>query len=489
MHIRDYTFFFYCKMPLTEVSQFLERKIITKDLADFLRDKFVQETLKNTFVEPIEDDRYIHVTSKSKSRFKASLAPNEVLSLEFHPSGNPLAVSRMDGSLTVWIFRHHRGIFERAQKVYLRDAAAFERVITSISWNPRELNQFATTSNSNEIPLWRIDDTKRDLAKLKVITVGSHRSKIIKCLYDPMGEWLLAITKNGAVYIFDPKNDYSLYHNSNLWEHLKYQDSIYSVCWNNTGTHIFVGLKNGSLVVLEWQPGREGNSTHCLKMITELKNHRNSITVLKMDPRGIYLVSGSSDGSCIVWDLEILCPKSVISDLSASVVGIDIDHLGQTLVICTSDSQLGFYDLKDGSLVAQRSRESLHSDLVFGFHPGKSWYITSGKNDTLENHTMSASDPLKYWKVEYEKQLNALRSVKAAEQTSELDSRSHNHGPSISSDSDVLPMGRGNLGFRGSQVNSSAGGRAKRYHPNKREREPIHLKKSDDIPRKSRFNK
>lgn len=408
-------------------SKFLQNRSISTELSNMVTEKFIEETLSKKNIETVEDERYSHVVSHSKSRFAASIIPNEVLALEFHPTGDVVAYSRMDGSLSIWKLNSTQGRFSQSTGyIYIPGAVNSEMVITSLSWNPKELGQLTTASNSNEIFLWGLDDSKRGIVKLKTIILRNHKTKLNRCVYDPSGKWLLCSTKTECIYLFDVENEHSLHHTLDLWELLKYRDSITSITWNNSGSHIFVGLRNGKLIILEMTFKHDEIS---FEVIIDIEAHRNSITSLKMDPCGRFLIAGSSDGTCSIWNLRSMSCSSVISDLDSAVISLDIDHLGKIIAICTSGDQVYFYNANNYELIKKESLVSFHSDLIFKFHPNKSWYILSGKDDCLRNLTTQAADELTYWKQEYEKNLGII-SKKPTGPGSKNGSVSNHGGPS-----------------------------------------------------------
>lgn len=401
-------------MPV-QLNKFLEKKTMTSELANELCEYFIKETFQPHNIEDIEDVRYTQTFSKTKSRFGTStLIDNEILSIEFHPAGDKIAYSRADGSLTVWLLGPDGTFASSKGRIYVTDIIGSEKLVTSISWNPTELNHFATASNTNEVHIWKTDEQKLDevdlLFKLKT---DSNKSKINKCIYDPTGRYLLAITKSECLYLYDVKNNYTLLSKSEIGELLGEHEAISSSCWDNSGNNIFLGLKKGILVLLTV----DENNELCIKFKTNA--HRSSIIALKMDPWGRFVVSASSDGTCLIWSSETLASTLSILSANSSIVSIDLDFLGKILAICTGDDTLSFYDVNSGKLLHSVAISHLRSDLVFKFYPTRFWYIVSSKDDILKNYFSLSGDPLKLWKNEFDKQLFESRRSKSSKSLSE----------------------------------------------------------------------
>ncbi|CAI4051156.1 hypothetical protein SUVZ_14G0810 [Saccharomyces uvarum] len=378
-------------MSSSETIDIVNQKTITSEVAASVTSKYLQSTLSKNNTSDIEDERFIHVSSRSHSRFTSTpVTPNEVLSLKFHASGSSMAYSRMDGSLTVWFIKDVS--FDKSVKVYIPDCCGSDKLATDLSWNPTSLNQMAIVSNSSEISLLLINEVTLKASKLRTLSLGS-KTKVNSCLYDPLGNWLLAATKSEKIYLFNVKEDHRLVHSLNVSDiSPNPNDVVYSIAWNNNGSHIFVGFKSGHLVILKVRD-------EMLEVSTKIKAHTGSITGIKIDPWGRYFVTGSSDGNCYIWSLKSLCCEKIIQDLDSAVVALDVCHLGKILGVCTEDEMVYFYDLNEAKLLESKSLANHKSDLVLKFYPDKSWYILSGKNDTLSNHFVKSDKNLiTYWK-------------------------------------------------------------------------------------------
>lgn len=374
---------------------------VTPDLVKEVTSKFISQTLTSEYTDSVEDDRFSQTQSKTRSRFAPALSPNEILACEFHPSGSQVAYSRVDGSLTVWEFENSNGLFTQNCRYNLtKDVINSEKVVTDLSWNPTETDQLAATSNSNEILVWSVDNVRNSIIKMKTLQVPGSKTKVYKCDYSPNGKWLLCSTKNELLYLFSVNDEYRLDFTFDIWTALGYQSSVTSLVWSNNGSHIFIGLKNGKIILLE--VAKDDENVVSLRVVFTIDAHRNSISSLKMDPQGRFLLAGSMDGTCSAWDTSNLCCVYTINNIDAAVVSLDINHLGSILVVSTGDDKLYFHNANDGSFINSQSLEGLKSDMVFRFHPNKTWYILSSTNDTLSNHTASYADELTFWKKEIE---------------------------------------------------------------------------------------
>lgn len=380
----------------------MDQRTIDSPMANAMTTKFLQE-LK---AEKIQDERYTRAITRTHSRFTSSITPNEVLALQFHPSGAYLAYGRMDGSLTVWVLQGHS--FNKAKNCYIPDANGNDKVINDLSFNPSELNEFATVSNSNEIFIWNIqNDSSPTVNKLRTLSLPSSKVKVNRCAYDPRGIWFFAATKSDCLYIYNVKEEHSMVASLPVHSISDENDTIYSISWDNSGKFIFIGFRSGKLALLEVS---DDTGEMTFKLIVQA--HRSAISVIKMDPVGRFVITGSTDGSCALWDTSTLTCSLIIDDMEGAVISMDVDHLGKILAVCSTDDLVRFYNINDGTLWKTENMQKFNSELVVRFYPRKSWFILSGENDTLESYCgpVSITDPLLLWKSDYANKLSSLNT-------------------------------------------------------------------------------
>lgn len=356
-------------------------------------EKLISGMLNKQHVEDIEDDRYSHVVSRSQSRFAAPISSNRILNLEFHPSGHYMAYSREDGSLTVW--RLANVSFARSKKMVIPSA-----MIRWVSWNHQEISEFATCSGSHELFIWGVDEKKREIVKLRTLSSGNKNNKIDRCVFDPQGRWLLS--QHGlSLQFWDVKSDYGLQQSYQLEEldsTASDDDVITAVVWTNSGSHVIVGLHSGKVCVL--QVGQDS-----VRPVLSIEAHRSAVTSMVIDPWGRKLVTGGADGSCNIWELATMCCTRTI-DKHARICSMDVDPLGKILAVTTADNTVHFYDTNEGQLLASQNLKTTESDPLIKFYPDKSWFILSGRDDSIERHFTpnNYNDLISFYKVDNEKQ-------------------------------------------------------------------------------------
>ncbi|QLL31264.1 hypothetical protein HG536_0B01250 [Torulaspora globosa] len=385
-----------------EHARLADERVFTPELATSMTEKVLTVLMNKSQTEEIEDDRYVNVVSRTQSRFASPLSPNQIVSLEIHPSGKSLAYSRADGSLTVWVMTGPT--FARSRKLYVANAVGRDKSVSCLSWDSTEMNQLATVCNGSEVLVWAVDEKKRTMSKVRTISVGA-KLKLHTCAYDPTGRWLLALAKSEELYLFDARKDHELHTVSDL-KQLIAGDSVHCLAWNNTGSHLFLGLKSGKLALLEF------DASNGFKLCMSVDAHRGLVSSIAVDPWGRFVVTGGSDGICVVWDISSMCCSVVIDGLDSPIASLSIDHLGKCVALCTEKGDLRFYDLHSGKCLLRQKMGASGSDLVARFYPDRTWLIIPSKWDILERHFTPSTynDALGLWKAGHEKPKIDLRN-------------------------------------------------------------------------------
>lgn len=433
-------------------AQFLIQTKLTKNFADYLANEFIDNLFQPDNIQPILDNRYNYIQSRQRTRFNSrdSIVANEILSLQFHPNGNWLIYSRMDGSLNLWSLienNSNKGLFNLDPSVdhlHSADIVGTDNLITCISWDPKSLdisgnnrgniynsnkNNFVTSMNNNQLFIWNIQtgsNKQKNLQILQKISLSNKKIKLNKCFYSNNGNWIYGITKNDGIFIFDSKinsnnhiDNMNADHNDNFLYHwdvkrenlLNDNDVVYSFEIDKLDKLVFLGLKSGKIIVGQMiQSDKDTDNKLKINYLTTLNNHRTSITSLKFDPMGRFLFSGSTDGTLIFWNiLQGFQIEHTITDINNSINMLDVDNLGKLLSVCTENGKVSFYDINNANLFCVKQLDTSLSLPILKFLPNKAWFITSVENDVLNMYTMESTDILQFWKLQYDTKLKESR--------------------------------------------------------------------------------
>ncbi|AAS54005.1 AFR634Wp [Eremothecium gossypii ATCC 10895] len=268
----------------------------------------------------IRDDHFHRMEHPSRLERRPTVN-NRVIALASNSVGSLATWARTDGSITVMNVATERYSFT------IKEAQGVGKLCLSIAWNPVEADQFVTVGTSTSVKLWNASDSKNPL--LKTLVTGS-RIKNYKCLFDPLGQWLLVLTKASEIYLYAATEGYRLHSISKIQpEHEAGAgscDTVESVAWLNDGQHIILGFKLGSIKIFKLgDAGFEIRNT--------MFGHLKTITSLAVDPWGLYFVAGSEDGSCSLWSLKDFTCKTVHSEPEGVVESVSISDDGFVLAV------------------------------------------------------------------------------------------------------------------------------------------------------------
>ncbi|AGO10877.1 AaceriAFR634Wp [[Ashbya] aceris (nom. inval.)] len=268
----------------------------------------------------IRDEHFHRMEHPSRLERRPTVS-NRVIALASNSVGSLAAWARTDGSVTVMDVTTERYSFT------IKEAHGAGKLCLSIAWNPIEADQFVTVGSSTSVKLWNASDSKNPL--LKTLVTGP-RTKNHKCLFDPLGQWLLVLTKAGEIYLYAAGEGYQLHSISKIQTDHEADvgscDPVESVAWLNDGQHIVIGFKLGSIKIFKLgHSGFESRNT--------MLGHLKAITSLAVDPWGLQFVAGSEDGSCSLWSLKDFTCKAVHSESEGIVESVSISDDGFVLAV------------------------------------------------------------------------------------------------------------------------------------------------------------
>ena len=109
-----------------------------------------------------------------------------------------------------------------------------------------------------------------------------------------------------------------------------------------------------------------------------LKGHKKGVASISLSPNGKYLVSSSSDGTVIIWDLDSGAKIQTITDHSDQVNSACFSNDGSHILSASSDGTVKITDLKSGKTLRTLDNCCVATCAVYS-HCGN--FIASGSND------------------------------------------------------------------------------------------------------------
>lgn len=381
--------------------------------------RFLEKLLnKQTFVQ-IRDNHYFKL--QSTERYEPAIR-NEVICMNIHPIGKYAAWSRFDGTVSVMNLQR---LTDKTDTI--RDVHGLDKLCHSITWNPNEATQFATVGNTSTVKIWDVSNKKTPL--LKSFTTNS-KMKNYQCLFSPLGQWLVVLTKSEELYLFDISKGYKLHSISTVQifgdDEL---DSTYCICWSNDGTHIYLGFKSGKIAIYQLR-----DQGFIRKFVSE--GHSSAVTNLIIDPWGRFLISSSHDSTCAFWSLSSFICYQVVEDIDGIIDNIDISSDGYILAIgyrnpSTKQGYIRFVETISLKEIGNLSIENSNC-VMPRFFPHNIQFLSTYQSDKIVQFSVQDKDPITFIENEFQsrsKLMEQSAKVSAIKYQNRRDGSANNDNP------------------------------------------------------------
>ncbi|KAI8827083.1 WD40-repeat-containing domain protein [Fimicolochytrium jonesii] len=239
--------------------------------------------------------------------------------------------------------------------------------INDITYPEHSSDVFATASDT-DIRIWNAQTS----AELLRIAVPNLECKCI--VFKKDGTSLITGWNDGKIRAFGPQSGRLQYEIGDAHKGCVTALAV-TECWNEGGEfRLISGGADGQVRV--WRI----TATH-RRLEEAMKEHKGTITAIKIRKTDLECVSSSSDGSCIVWDLMRYVRNQILFAPSFfKAVSYYPDE--SQLLTSGTDRKVGYWEAFDGSLI--RELEASQSDTINGLDitaDGK--YFVIGGSDKL----------------------------------------------------------------------------------------------------------
>ena len=194
-----------------------------------------------------------------------------VHSMTFSPDGKMLAAGGWgDNTVKLW---------NVATGDQIASLEGHDKTINGLAFSP-EGNILASASNDNTVKLWDV------AARKEIVTRTGHSNVVTSVAFSPDGNTLASASRDWTVKLWNLASRREI-------ASLRHMGGVVSVAFSPDGTTLATG-KFGEITLWDVR-NRE--------VIATLKGHADNVISLFFLPDGSRLISGSSDGTMMIWDM------------------------------------------------------------------------------------------------------------------------------------------------------------------------------------------
>lgn len=260
----------------------------------------------------------------------------EVTWLSFAPSGERLASASLDRTVRLWDVGGRR--LDRVLRGH-------SDIVTCVAWDPTG-ERVASTSWDGRLVLWEADSGEH--VELRT----PHSDPVWRVSWSPDGSRLATASEDCSVRLWDAL------HATPLDAYLGHEGGLMAVAFEVDGEHVVSGSYD--MTVKEW-------SLETPPPVLTLRGHVADVSSAVFHPRKDLLLTAGRDTSVRLWDTQTGEETAVLLGPNGAT-GIDVSPDGSLLVSGTTTGTVVPWDLE-----SLREGESvpLHSERVIGvaFHP------------------------------------------------------------------------------------------------------------------------
>ncbi|CAD6241390.1 GSCOCG00002716001-RA-CDS [Cotesia congregata] len=228
---------------------------------------------------------------------------------------------------------------------------------------PHNYSEIFATGSKNDIRLWQLESQK----ELLRITVPNFVCTSLCFFYN--GKLILSAWNDGIIRAFKPQTGNLYFAIENA--HIK---AVSAIGITRDGKTLITGGCDGQVRV--WQLFKD---VQRLKAI--LKEHRGPITSLHVSHNDEEVISSSTDGTCVIWDIIDCSRKQVIMG-NTMFMSAKFHPNGLQVLTCGTDRKVGYWETLDGTIVREVEGSTIASINCIDISPDGAYFVTGG-NDCL----------------------------------------------------------------------------------------------------------
>ncbi|MFX0016040.1 MAG: hypothetical protein ACFFB2_13330 [Promethearchaeota archaeon] len=283
----------------------------------------------------------------------------------FSPDGTLLASSSQDKTIRLW---------NVARGANNRTLTSHEAAITSVAYSPNS-EYLASGSEDNTIRLWNLTSGDQQ-------TLGNHEKRVTSIVFAPNSSLLASASWDSNIILWN------LTTRSDEFMITDPTGNINSLAFSSDGTMLASGgaTSGGAPEIRIW------NVTNGLELgsLEMTEGHSSPVTCLAFSSDNRFLVSGSEDGSLIIWDTTSSWSRieTRINWFEDNVNSIVFSPQENLLVTCGNDNFIKVKNMTNGE---EQSIPTGHSGSILNlnFSPDGKLLVSGGADGTFRTWNIS----------------------------------------------------------------------------------------------------
>ncbi|KAM9856612.1 cilia- and flagella-associated protein 52 [Aulostomus maculatus] len=230
---------------------------------------------------------------------------------------------------------------------------------------PFGTSELFVTCSEDDIRLWQIDKPK----ELLRITVPNMTCNALELMID--GHSIISAWNDGKIRVFAPESGQPLLIINNA-----HKTGVTAIAGTRDCKRIVSGDEEGQVRVWEMRE-------NCYRLVESMKEHKATVTCIKIKSDDKECVTASSDGACIIWDLVRFVSLQMF--IANTLFRTVCYHPEQYQIITSgTDRKITYWDVFDGTTI--RELEGSQSGAINGMHistDGK-YFVTGGDDKVVK---------------------------------------------------------------------------------------------------------